>query len=184
MNSKIKIWFYVIPFLLVYPGLTFGQEPQGVLSQLDKVRSLFGSTKNALDETLQRVENQKDAEKAQRLGISPQVMKELNALGNPFAPQLPRPPEPEEESPPEEIPDLPREEPAPMEPAPLKEEHVFFSRDAFELSGLIWDSDRPQAILNGQIVNIGDRLDQWTVLHIDKQGVEVGQKNKVFLIEP
>lgn len=40
------------------------------------------------------------------------------------------------------------------------------------ITGLIWNSDRPQAIVNGQVVTIGDVIDGAKITKIDKNGIE------------
>ncbi|MEW5894144.1 MAG: hypothetical protein AB1650_00055 [Candidatus Omnitrophota bacterium] len=40
-----------------------------------------------------------------------------------------------------------------------------------EISGLIWNSDLPQAILNNNIVGIGDDVGGWKVIDISQEGV-------------
>ncbi|MEW6101077.1 MAG: hypothetical protein AB1481_02150 [Candidatus Omnitrophota bacterium] len=41
------------------------------------------------------------------------------------------------------------------------------------VQGVIWGSSRPQAIINGNVVNIGDTVDGAHIINIDKQGVTV-----------
>lgn len=40
------------------------------------------------------------------------------------------------------------------------------------ISGIIWNSDRPQAIINGTIVDIGDTISNIKITGIQKEGVE------------
>lgn len=67
---------------------------------------------------------------------------------------------------------IPRKIPAPVKPP------------QFTTSGMIWNTDRPQAILNGKVVNIGDTIENWTIIAISKKGVEVTYQNKTFIVEP
>lgn len=41
----------------------------------------------------------------------------------------------------------------------------------FALTGLVFKSDRPQAILNGNVVNIGDTVENAKIVNISKEGV-------------
>ena len=40
------------------------------------------------------------------------------------------------------------------------------------ITGIIWNSDRPQAIINGKIVNIGDTILDLKITDIQKTGIE------------
>jgi hypothetical protein len=41
------------------------------------------------------------------------------------------------------------------------------------IAGVVWNTDRPQAIINGQIVGIGDTVSGVTILDIKKMGITV-----------
>lgn len=68
-------------------------------------------------------------------------------------------------------------------PAPVdaKEE---IANLTFSLEGLIWESDRPQAIINGKIVEPGADVQGAEVLDIDKKGVKMRYKGQVFILRP
>ena len=51
-----------------------------------------------------------------------------------------------------------------------------------KISGLIWNSDRPQAIINNQIVNIGDQIENSTIKQITKTGIVIIFQKKEFTI--
>ncbi|MCD4779376.1 MAG: hypothetical protein K8S27_02345 [Candidatus Omnitrophica bacterium] len=53
-----------------------------------------------------------------------------------------------------------------------------------DISGLIWDTDRPQAIINNKILEIGDIVDEFKIIHIYKQGVTGHYQGKDFTITP
>lgn len=40
------------------------------------------------------------------------------------------------------------------------------------ISGIIWNSDRPQAIINGKIVDIGDTVQEIQIIGIQKAGID------------
>ena len=44
-----------------------------------------------------------------------------------------------------------------------------------EVTGIIWNSDRPQAIINGKVVEMGDEVNGLKIVKIEKTGVELGQ---------
>lgn len=41
----------------------------------------------------------------------------------------------------------------------------------YALSGILWDAESPSAVINNQVVGLGDRLDQWQVMEIRKDRV-------------
>ena len=108
----------------------------------------------------------------------------LKKLRDPFEPQIPQPeivgPIEEEVSEPEPEPiiaeQLPLYQPEEKIPAP--------SADAYVITGLVWNSDRPQAVVNGKIVDIGDRLDYWEVVDITKVGIELSYRDQNYVIKP
>lgn len=63
------------------------------------------------------------------------------------------------------------------------------------ITGLVWNSDRPQAIVNGNIVEVGDRLfgiptdksetiPELTFSNITKEGLEVSYMDKSVILKP
>jgi type II secretory pathway component PulC len=63
-------------------------------------------------------------------------------------------------------------------------EEVVLPKPDYKISGIVWNTDRPQAIIEGRIVDIGDSIEQWRIIGISRGGVEVSFKNQKFLIEP
>lgn len=41
----------------------------------------------------------------------------------------------------------------------------------FTLSGILWDAESPSAVINNQVVGVGERLDRWQVTEIRKDRV-------------
>lgn len=117
---------------------------------------------------------------------------------NPFAPQVPqediriervapdRPvdvaepvvsqPPPREEEPPVYMPRLDEARQPPIPDVPLP---------SLKISGVLWNTNRPQAIINGQIVGIGDVVSGVKVVDIQKTGIAVlfGAKTMTLEIE-
>ncbi|MCK5014139.1 MAG: hypothetical protein KAS66_10000 [Candidatus Omnitrophica bacterium] len=97
----------------------------------------------------------------------------ITTVANPFKSQLPKIEEPKIETPiivkdtdgPIRRPELPK----PIEVLPEPEErpvpHV-------TISGVIWNSDRPQAIINGIIVDIGDTVSEIQITGIQKTAID------------
>ena len=54
----------------------------------------------------------------------------------------------------------------------------------FQIAGLVWNTNRPQAIVNGQVVSIGDSIGGWIISQITKKGIEVTSEGTTFFIEP
>ena len=52
--------------------------------------------------------------------------------------------------------------------------------ERLSLQGVIWSSGRPQAIVNGKIVKIGDTIQDAEVLDIRKDGVKMRDKDREF----
>lgn len=51
---------------------------------------------------------------------------------------------------------------------------------------MVWNTDRPQAILNGEVLNIGDTDSGHTfeVINIHEDGIDILHKGKKISIEP
>ena len=50
------------------------------------------------------------------------------------------------------------------------------------IAGLVWDTDRPQAIVNSRVVGIGDTIDNSVITNIKKTGIDVLYQGKHFTI--
>ena len=50
------------------------------------------------------------------------------------------------------------------------------------LEGLVWNSDKPRAIINGQIVKVGQKVVEAEVLDIKKDGVKMRYKGMDFYL--
>ena len=53
----------------------------------------------------------------------------------------------------------------PLAAAPTKQS------EGYVVTGILWDPERPSAIINNRLVAIGDRLDQWQVAQITRNQV-------------
>ncbi len=51
------------------------------------------------------------------------------------------------------------------------------------ISGLIWDTKKPQAIVNDEVVSIGDSIDQAEILDISPTGISIRFMGKEFKID-
>ncbi len=52
------------------------------------------------------------------------------------------------------------------------------------ITGIVWNTDRPQAIINGQVVNQGDTIDGAQIVSIKKTGIDVIFEDVNFTIKP
>ncbi len=106
---------------------------------------------------------------------------EAAPVRDPFTPQVPqeirvryvepvKPPEPQIEAPstppPGPIVELP-----PAFPEQIPSPAMMGSLPAMTVAGVVWNTDRPQAIINGQIVGIGDIVSGAKILEIQKMGI-------------
>ena len=58
------------------------------------------------------------------------------------------------------------------------------SRGGMTLSGILWDAQQPMAILNGQIVHVGETVEGYRVLEIAKDHVTVTDGSRVLQLNP
>ena len=52
------------------------------------------------------------------------------------------------------------------------------------ISGVVWDSDRPQAIINGQVVDVGDKISEMEIVSISKSQIDVLYLGEKFTLTP
>ncbi|MFH0731409.1 MAG: hypothetical protein V2A72_00615 [Candidatus Omnitrophota bacterium] len=51
------------------------------------------------------------------------------------------------------------------------------------ISGLVWNSDRPQVIANGKVFSVGDQIEGAKLLSVDKNGITVEYKGIEFFVK-
>ena len=52
------------------------------------------------------------------------------------------------------------------------------------VEGMIWGGKIPLAIINEQVVGVGDTIEGFKVLKIEKQGVTLLRKGKAYIVKP
>ena len=116
-------------------------------------------------------------------------LEDLDSLRDPFVPQLPLPPmeeiqKPVVQTPVQPLESSPKQETVRLQPLPQKQATVEepLKTPVIQISGLIWNSDQPQAIINNQIVKVGDQIEEWTIQKIDKDGIEISARGNKILI--
>ena len=55
---------------------------------------------------------------------------------------------------------------------------------AVTISGVVWNSDRPQAIINGQVVDVGDKISEMEIVSISKSQIDVLYLGEKFTLTP
>jgi len=115
-----------------------------------------------------------------------------SAAKNPFTPQLPKK---EVVAPVKKIVEKPVRQ-VPPKPEPLQNinrpvqsnnpvtEKIILEPPALNITGLIWNSDRPQAIINEQVVDIGDEILATKIVSIEKTGIEILFDGRTLKIKP
>lgn len=105
-------------------------------------------------------------------------------LSNPFKPQLPLPKPAPVKTPDEQ--QQPKADPkksgVATVPKPAPEQQA--TLPTLTITGLVWNSDRPQAIINGAVVDIGDTVASVKVIAIRKESVDVLFQDKKITIQP
>ena len=65
-----------------------------------------------------------------------------------------------------------------------KEQASGVSPPTISLEGMVWDSQMPQAIINGQIAKAGDTVSGCKIIQIDRDGVMVSYQGRFFVSTP
>ena len=119
---------------------------------------------------------------------------EMLSVRDPFAPQVPQEeirrqrvepviapvieaqviPPPSVEIPPVNVPPVPEDTRPPLSPEPLP---------GINIVGVVWNTDRPQAIVNGRIAGIGDMVSGLKIVDIQKTGITVLFQNRTEVVE-
>ncbi|MDP2654551.1 MAG: hypothetical protein Q8Q08_11065 [Candidatus Omnitrophota bacterium] len=149
-------------------------------------------SKDQLQETLEKVGTMQDQFIRTNLGVDEKASKALKSLRNPFIPQLPqeKPKPPDKKDPPPRLPPVsdnqidqrPTYQPPVAQQTP--EPQPAASVPNFVISGMVWNSSRPQAIVNGKVVEIGASLDGWDVTNISEGGVTFRQGDVTLSVIP
>ena len=191
LKMKINNILLVIAALIAGTVTTTGAAEEQLVDKAKEFTEFYANrlTKDKMTEQASDLERQFHLDQLQ---IDEETAKMLRALRNPFLPQLPEElPQSEPESPDgEEAGTQPDEQTSTAETSddisqqPPVVEEVVLPKPDYKISGIVWNTDRPQAIIEGRIVDIGDSIEQWRIIAISRGGVEISFKNQRFLIEP
>ena len=66
--------------------------------------------------------------------------------------------------------------------AVITETSVEITPPSLTINGLIWNTDNPQAIVNDQVVGVGDTIAEVTILGIQRSGIQILYSGKTFSI--
>ena len=70
-----------------------------------------------------------------------------------------------------------------IEPAPVQEP-VKPTPPTLTLNGIVWDTDRPQAIINDQVLSQGDTIEGAKIVSIRKSGINLVFEDVNFTLKP
>ena len=59
-----------------------------------------------------------------------------------------------------------------------------FQLNKLNVTGIIWGTDLPLAIINGKVYKVGDEILGAKILGIDKKGVLLDYKGETYLLRP
>lgn len=104
----------------------------------------------------------------------------LRQLKDPFVSQLPPPEAPQQKdaAPTAAVVRKDNKMIAVMTPTPVP------VKPNFKIAGFVWDTQNPQAIINGIIVGRGESLDGWEIKVINKEGVHVEKNGYQYWLKP
>src|SRR5512135_344345 len=61
--------------------------------------------------------------------------------------------------------------------------HKAFVADQFKVTGMVWGIEKAKAIINDQIVGVGDVINEATIKRIDKEGILVEFDGQEYLLK-
>jgi len=73
--------------------------------------------------------------------------------------------------------------PTTKKPVQQKVEPPIINLPQFTISGVIWNTERPQAIINNRVVGIGDTVAEARIVAIRKTGIDINYRNTLFTLK-
>lgn len=175
-----KVTAIVLGFVVIFQSaILFAQQAENkdILSQFKKIGEMF-SEDGDLQKNLSVASGSLNENTNQNLDLDQETLQKLISIRNPFESQLPQPGQAVSKTETQVAPEPVGMGPEPTPPQPK----IIPSLPQCSITGLVWDSQKPQAILNGKIIGLGDKIESWTVTQITKDGVEITFENEKFLI--
>lgn len=65
-----------------------------------------------------------------------------------------------------------------------KQKPVELKPPDLRITGLVWNTNRPQAIINDKVVDIGDSVDEVRIIAINKTGVVISFQDQAITVTP
>ncbi len=138
-------------------------------------------------EVISAEENQPVKQPASQLA-SPkkEIPSDLDSIKDPFVPKLPLEPKMKPQSNQQNLNESSMNISPPVSPVPPQSVSlapaVEIRPPLITISGLVWNTDRPQAIVNNEIVGIGDKINEWSIVAISEEGIEISYLDKRVLV--
>ena len=177
MNKKLFLKTFCLFFLM--GSASFAEtKSKNIIANIRQAQDHAEKT-TVLDDYLDATKKMEEENREESLGINPETQKIVSNLKNPFIPQFP-----------------PKTVPAPVVAPPIENKQEFQplpppvvyeppppTPPELKMSGLVWNTNKPQAIVNGQVVGIGDMVQEWEITAISQKGIEVQKENHKIIIE-
>lgn len=184
----MKIRVTTIILFLIMPGVVCPAAAQNSVKDSTE-NYLQAFTEKISQVTIaNKISNIQDLRRIEQHGSDEETADLLRTLRNPFTSQLPLPaPEPET------VTLIPRptsvptgeQRPTSADPVAAKAETpVELSKPTFKISGIVWNTNRPQAIIEGKILDVGAQIENWTIVAIGRNGVRVKCQNYEYILGP
>lgn len=173
--------------LISFPLMATDSFPQesnrNFMSKFKGLQQSLMEGKDLLQETFNKLNVDEEKQDLEKKGIQDRKMIDtLQTLKNPFIPQLPIIEGPTTEGQTQEESLMPNQaiQDAPQMMPTIEE---IIRPPTLTISGLIWNTDRPQAIINDKVINQGEIVDGCEITQIGKEGIKFKFQNKVFTQE-
>lgn len=103
---------------------------------------------------------------------------------NPFTPQLPPPPKRQEIIPTPTYDNNDQTNSVPAIPTDTQVQAAPEPPPDLKISGLVWNTSRPQAIVNDRVVDVGDVIEEAKIVSIRRDGIKIEFKGQNFDLSP
>lgn len=174
MTTKLLILFLCYSLLAGSHLATAQDSPNTAINVLKRVETIAQQpAPDILKQKLKQAEEQTDltATNLQTTALpQSEAQMDINAIRDPFTPQIPQDAKPTQPI------------AAISTPAIVPEQAIPVPQ--FIVSGMIWNSRKPAAIVNDQVVAIGDQISNWAVSQITKDGVNMTFEQQNLWIKP
>lgn len=173
MKRKTLILFCYCNILLSAHLVAAQQSPNLAIDTLKRVENIVQKpAPDILKQTLSQAEEQANltAINTQDVDIPQDKTRAVSDIQDPFTPQIPQ----------ETKPALP----IAVMPTPHIVAEQATPIPQFIVSGMIWNSKKPAAIINDQVVAIGDQISNWSIAQITKDGINMTFEQQNLWIKP